>query len=55
MRYLLEHTDAKDRAVRFRSSQLIASVIAALPEDAELECASLHSTECVTFLTESNL
>jgi condensin complex subunit 3 len=35
--YLLEYTNVSEKAVRFRSSQLIALIINALNDDAELE------------------
>jgi condensin complex subunit 3 len=37
IRYLLEVTDVKDKAVRFRSCQFIAGIMNSLGEDAEIE------------------
>ncbi len=38
--YLLEYTTAKEKAVRFRTTQLISNLINGLSEEAELEYAS---------------
>ena len=35
--YLLEHTDSKEKGVRFRTTQLIANLINAMGEESELE------------------
>jgi condensin complex subunit 3 len=37
VRYLLRHTAAQDKAVRFRSCQIIAGIINTMNEDTEIE------------------